>query len=60
LGAAFGKPGAVADRSLGDFFRAALTPDGKLVIAFDHDDPAPGAEASTAAVVVQAGGDSLV
>lgn len=60
LGPAVGKPDKLADRSLGDFFRATLTPEGKLVVAFDHDDPLPWTQAATAAVVVQAGGDSLV
>lgn len=60
LGPAVGRPEKLADRSLGDFFKAALTPDGKVVIAFDHDDPLPWTLADTAAVAVQSGGDSLV
>jgi hypothetical protein len=48
------------DRSLGDFFKATLLPDGSLAIAYDHDDPTPGTLADTAAVVVQSGGDSLL
>lgn len=59
LGPAVGRPDKLADRSLGDFFKAALTPDGKLVVAFDHDDPLPWTQADTAAVAVQSGGDSL-
>jgi hypothetical protein len=55
-----GDPTRPSDRSLGDLMGATLLPDGRLVVAYAHDDPLPLVLAPTAAVAVQRGGDSLL
>lgn len=59
VGGAFATEDAIADRTLGDLLDIALLSDGRLAVAYAHDNPTPGLMTSAAAVVVQSGGDQL-
>lgn len=60
VGTAFAAENPIADRTLGDLLDVALLSDGRLAVAYAHDNPTPLLMTSAVAVVVQSGGDLLL